>query len=70
MCFGDSDLASNATDTYKGSVSFPALVSEPENSIVVSSDFGAPLEVSSFVIHSPPLPSFLTHHACRSWRLM
>ena len=45
MCFGDSDLDSNAVDTYKGSVSFPALVSEPENSIVVSSSFGAPLEV-------------------------
>lgn len=45
MCFGDSDITSTANDTYIGTVSFPALVSEPENTIVVSSDYGAPLEV-------------------------
>jgi hypothetical protein len=45
MCFGDSDLSSGATDSFSGSVSFPALVSEPENTIVVSSAFGAPLEL-------------------------
>lgn len=47
MCFGDSDLASNATDTFIGSVSFPSLVSEPQNSIEVTSAYGAPLEVLS-----------------------
>ncbi len=52
MCFGDSDLTSTANDTYIGSVSFPALVSEPENTIVVSSDYGAPLEVISFDLQS------------------
>lgn len=45
MCFGDSDLSSSANDTYVGTVSFPALVSEPQNSIVVSADYGAPMEV-------------------------
>lgn len=45
MCFGDSDITSTANDTYIGTVSFPALVSEPDNTIVVSSDYGAPLEV-------------------------
>ena len=49
MCFGDSDLTSTANDTYIGTVSFPDLVSEPENTIVVSSDYGAPLEVCCFV---------------------
>ena len=46
MCFGDSDFLSSANDTYVGTVSFPALVSEPQNSIVISADYGAPMEVS------------------------
>jgi hypothetical protein len=51
MCFGDSDLSSSANDTYVGTVSFPALVSEPQNSITVSADFGAPMQVNSCIIY-------------------